>query len=119
TFFQKLEAKEKEKPGRFSGFFRTHPPVESRIQKVEQEITFLPPKEEYIVSTSEYNRVKSRLIALDNKQLVAGAEGEGSVKRPTLKRKTNTDRSEREEPELQGDRPTLKRPSLKRDGEDN
>lgn len=119
TFFEKLQAKEKEKPGRFSGFFRTHPAVESRIEKVEEEINFLPPKDEYIVSTSEFNRVKSRLVSLDNKQLVAGAEGEGSVKRPTLKRKTNTDRSEREEPELQGDRPTLKRPSLKRDGEDN
>lgn len=119
TFFRKLEEKEKEKPGRFSGFFRTHPAVESRIEKVQEEIDYLPPKDEYIVSTSEFNRVKSRLISLDNKQLVAGAEGEGTVKRPTLKRKTNTDRSEREEPELKDDRPTLKRPSLKRDGEDN
>jgi len=116
TFFEKLEAKEKNKPGKFASFFRTHPPVEDRIAKVQEEISFLPVKDEYVVTTSEFDQVKQRLIAIDNKLMAPGAAGSaGPTKRPTLKRKTNTDRSEREEPELKDDRPTLKRPTLKKE----
>jgi len=119
SFFEKLQAKEKNKPGKFASFFRTHPPVEDRINKVQDEITFLPPKDEYRVNTSEFEKVKARLIAIDNKLMAPGASGSGGgpAKRPTLKRKTNTDRSEREEPTLSEDRPTLKRPSLKKKNE--
>ena len=106
--------------GKFASFFRTHPPVEDRIVKVQEEIGFLPVKDEYVVTTSEFDNVKQRLIAIDNKLMAPGAAGSaGPTKRPTLKRKTNTDRSEREEPELKDDRPTLKRPTLKKKGEDD
>jgi len=72
------------------------------------------------VNTSEFEKVKARLIAIDNKLMAPGAAGSGggAAKRPTLKRKTNTDRSEREEPTLSDDRPTLKRPSLKKKSEE-
>jgi len=120
TFFEKLEAKEKNKPGKFASFFRTHPPVEDRIVKVQEEISYLPVKDEYVVTTSEFDQVKQRLIAMDNKLMAPGsADSSGAAKRPTLKRKTNTDRSEREEPELKDDRPTLKRPTLKKQDEDD
>ncbi len=110
SFFEKLQAKEKNKPGMFKSFWRTHPSVESRIEKVQQEISYLPTKEEYIVNTSEFDRVKNRLIAIDNQKLVPGASGaKGSVKRPTLKRKTSGDRTERKKPTLKKERPTLKR----------
>ena len=118
TFFEKLQAHEKNKPGKFASFFRTHPPVEDRITKVQEEISYLPIRDEYIVSTSEFNRVKSRLIAIDNKLAAPGAAGQSAGKRPTLKRKTNTDRSEREEPTLKQDRPTLKRPTLEKKTDD-
>ncbi len=109
TFFEKLQAKEKNKPGKFASFFRTHPSIENRISSVQEEISFLPKKEEYVVSTSEFDRVKSRLIELDNK-IVTPGQGPLGSKRPTLKRKTNTDRTERDKPTLnKGDRPTLKR----------
>jgi len=111
TFFEKIQAKEKEKPGKFAGFFRTHPSVEDRMGKVEAEIEQLPIEEETIITTSEFKKVKQRLIAIDNRMMasVTGDESGGS-KRPTLKRKTNTDRSERDEPETKSSRPTLKRP---------
>ena len=109
TFFEKLEAKEKNKPGKFASFFRTHPPVEKRIVGVQQEISFLPLKDEYLVTTSEFDRVKSRLIAIDNKLVQPGSATASGAKRPSLKRKTNTDRSEEEKPTLKSDRPTLKR----------
>ena len=117
TFFEKLAAKEKQKPGKFSGFFRTHPAVESRITHVQNEISFLPAKEEYLVTGSEFDKIKSRLIAMDNKMVQPGSAAAPNSKRPTLKRKTNTDRSEKEKPTLKSDRPTLKRKQPESDPE--
>lgn len=119
TFFEKLQAREREKPGKFASFFRTHPPVEDRIEKVLEEISYLPVKEEYQLNSSEFDRVKARLIALDNKLALPGGSDSGPAKRPTLKRKTNTDRSERDVPEMEGERPTLQRPTLKKEGEES
>jgi len=110
TFFEKLEARQKDKPGKFAGFFRTHPTPESRIEKVQKEISYLPAKAEYRVSSSEFERVKARLIEIDNQRLQPGtSQGQADAKRPTLKRKTNTGGTEKEEPALKKDRPTLKR----------
>ena len=110
AFFEKLEAKEKNKPGKFSSFFRTHPPVEKRIVKVQEEISFLPLKDEYLVTTSKFNDVKARLVAMDNKLVRPGAATSSKGrKRPSLKRKTSSNRSERDKPTLKSDRPTLKR----------
>ena len=109
AFFEKLEAKEKNKPGKFGSFFRTHPRVAKRIVKVQEEISFLPLKDEYLVTTSKFNDVKSRLVAMDNKLVRPGASSSKGRKRPSLKRKTNSDRSERDKPTLKSDRPTLKR----------
>ena len=112
TFFEKLQAKEKNKPGSFSGFFRTHPAVQNRIEKAQVEMSYLPPNEEYQLNTSEFERVKARLIEMDNQRITAGAVAggkQGGAKKPTLKRKTNTDRDESDRPTLKKDRPTLKR----------
>ena len=110
TFFEKLEARQKDKPGKFAGFFRTHPTPESRIEKVQKEISYLPAKEEYTVTSSEFERVKARLIETDNQRLQPGtSQRQADAKRPTLKRKTSTDGTEKEKPALKKDRPTLKR----------
>lgn len=120
TFFEKLQAREKNKPGKFASFWRTHPTVDSRIEKVQEEISYLPPKDEYILNTSDFEKVKSRLIAMDNKRITPGSgEDQGGSKRPTLKRKTNTDKSEEEKPTLKTNRPTLKRSSDTKEKENN
>ncbi|HEY3129899.1 MAG TPA: M48 family metallopeptidase [Acidobacteriota bacterium] len=109
TFFEKLKAKEKKKPGAFAGFFRTHPSPEDRITASQEEERLLPGKSEYVLTTSEFDRVKSRLVAIDNKQLVPGSPtGKSGTGRPQLKRKTQTG-----DPD---EKPTLKRkPTLKKD----
>jgi predicted Zn-dependent protease len=119
SFFEKLQAKEKNKPGAFASFWRTHPSIENRIEAVQKEISFLPVKDEYVVSTSEFDTVKARLIQIDNKMLAAGGPGGqvGGAKRPTLKRKTNTDRTESDKPTLKKDGSPTNRPTLKRDTE--
>jgi len=112
TFFEKLQAKEKDKPGRFTSFWRTHPSIDDRIEQVQGEIAVLPVKDEYVLNGSEFERVRARLIELDNNLVVPGSSGDGGqAKRPTLKRKTNRDSEETEKPTLDrdGDRPTLKR----------
>ena len=112
SFFEKLQAKEKDKPGKFAGFWRTHPATDDRIAKVQEEITFLAVKDEYMISSSEYERVKNRLIQIDNNILTSGVAGaEGGSKRPTLKRRTNKRGKDKEQPTLKKDRPTLKRGS--------
>ncbi len=112
TFFEKLQAKEKNKPGAFASFWRTHPRVEDRIAKVQEEMSYLPIKSVAMVSTSNFERVKRRLIEIDNKLLTPGSGLPGATKKPTLKRKTNQERRSKEKPTLQRDgkkRPTLKR----------
>ncbi len=89
TFFEKLQTKENDRPGRFASFWRTHPTVENRVAKVQKEISVLPEKEEYILNTSEFDRIKARL-----KKIV-------DAKRPILRRKAPTHLTE-------GNKPTLK-----------
>src|SRR5438874_5159786 len=61
AFFEKLEAQEKKKPGTLSKAFASHPQTPDRIQKSQEEIaTILPAREQYIVSTSEFDQVKAR-----------------------------------------------------------
>jgi len=97
---------------KFAGFWRTHPSLEDRIEKVQEEISYLPAKDEYILNGSQFERAKARLIEIDNGLLLSGSSsGSGAAKRPTLKRRTNRDsQDEGEEPTLEKDRPTLKRP---------
>lgn len=113
SFFEKLEKKEKRKPGTLSKLFGSHPPTPDRIVKVHDLLARFPDRDEYTISTSEFNRVKSRLLAITNsKTLDAAGNRDTGPKRPTLKR-----RKEGEDPSQQPsttgedpkDRPTLKR----------
>jgi predicted Zn-dependent protease len=113
SFFEKLEKKEKHKPGTLSKLFGTHPPTPDRIAKVHDLLARFPDRDEYTVSTSEFNKVKSRLLAISNSKAIdASGNRESGPKRPTLKR-----RKESEDPnqpstttgEDPKDKPTLKR----------
>ncbi len=117
SFFEKLQAQEKSKPGRLGGWFRTHPSTDDRILASLEEQRFLPEKDNYIVDTSEFQRVKARLQSIDNAQKSEEATSAKEQKRPTLKRRTSE--GGEEEPEGTGgdegsakkSRPTLKRPT--------
>ena len=104
-FFEKLQAKEKAKPGSISRLFSTHPPTGSRIKKVEQTITvILPPKDQYVESTSEFDRVKTYLAKIENNR------SQGESNQPTLHRKNQNPDSDNAPPsQPDDDRPTLKR----------
>ncbi len=115
-FFEKIETLEKRKPGTVAKVFSTHPPTDARIQAAQKNIQeYLKAKPEYVLTTSEFNDVKARLLAMHNKRKV---DNPADPTRPTLRRapgsnggtvgsddggtsgSTNTD---------DDDRPTLKR----------
>jgi beta-barrel assembly-enhancing protease len=117
SFFEKLQMQEKSKPGRLAGWFRSHPSTDDRILASLEEQRNLPEKDQYIVDTSEFERVKARLQSIDNAQKSEEASAVKDQKRPTLKRKTSE--GGEQEPEDSGgeegsapkSRPTLKRPT--------
>ena len=110
SFFEKIKAQEKTKPGTLAKAFATHPQTPDRIEKSQQEIrNILAARPEYIVNTSEFNDVKSRLSALENRKKVMVAQ---DIDKPTL-RKTTPDSTagQNGQPSNQpdDDRPTLTR----------
>jgi predicted Zn-dependent protease len=112
SFFEKLEKKDKDKPGTLSKLFRSHPPTPDRITGVRGLVTKFPDRDEYTVTTSEFNRVKARLLSITNARiLTAQGERESGPKRPTLKRRKEGDDQTQTQPgqEEPKERPTLKR----------
>jgi predicted Zn-dependent protease len=94
TMFEKLEAKNKKKPGTISKLFATHPaPPERRAAAIALAARF-PEREEYVISSSEFQRVKNRLLRLSNARASSSgaiASGDdGTPGRPTLKRRLPT-----------------------------
>src|ERR1700739_4097946 len=62
TFFERIQADEKRRPGTIPKVFSTHPPTPERIENTQKEIArILPARQEYIVTTSEFDNVKARL----------------------------------------------------------
>lgn len=105
AFFEKIQAKEKQKPGTLSKAFSTHPQTPDRIEKSQMEIaSILPAKPEYILDTSEFEDVKARLAAIENKRKITDPK---DANKPTLRRTTNTNGDSTNS--SGDDRPTLKR----------
>jgi len=83
AFFEKIEAMEKKKPGLLSKTFEDHPPTPGRIEKTQEEIQhILPDRNQYLLDTSEFQSVKSRLAKLENRRKVDGQK----ESRPSLRR---------------------------------
>ena len=84
TIFEKLDALEKHKPGAISKAFSDHPATLDRIAHSEDEIaTIMPPRPDYVVTTSEFDDVKARLARIQNKRKI-GDKKDGN--KPTLRR---------------------------------
>ena len=110
AFFEKIQAQEKRRPGSIPKIFSTHPPSGERIQNAQGTIaTILPTREEYIVSTSEFDLVKARLFQT---QSVTKAQ-EDDPNRPTLRKRTERESDKKDgttkTEEKDDDRPVLKR----------
>lgn len=108
-FFEKIEALEKRKPGLVSKVFADHPQTPERIVATQQEIEhILPPKSEYLVTTSEFDQVKARLARIENKRRLMQTK---NAQKPSLRRaSTSPDGSQNgQDSSNPNDRPTLQR----------
>ncbi|HEX7288944.1 MAG TPA: M48 family metallopeptidase [Candidatus Angelobacter sp.] len=105
NFFEKIQAQEKKKPGSLSKAFASHPQTPDRIQKTQEEIaTILPARDQYIETTSEFNDVKARLAAIENRRKV----DDQNPNRPSLRRTANGQK-DKDGNQKDDDRPTLHR----------
>ncbi|HWO00231.1 MAG TPA: M48 family metalloprotease [Blastocatellia bacterium] len=114
SFFEKLEKKEKHKPGTLSKLFGTHPPTPDRIVKVRDLLAKFPDRDEYTVSTSEFNRVKSRLLQVTNAKTLEAGSRDTSRSRPTLKRRKDTGDDTTQQTTTGGEEQPKDKPTLKR-----
>jgi predicted Zn-dependent protease len=124
SFFEKVETDEKKQPGTIPKVFSTHPPTPDRIESIQKEIaTILPARDQYIVSTSEFDTVKHRLQLIEANVKVKN----NNPNRPTLRKRTGQNKGGNTQPPDMGgngggnttappdqtqddsDRPTLKK----------
>lgn len=113
-FFEKLQSMEKKKPGTMAKVFSTHPLTEDRIKNSQKNIEeILKSKPEYVVTTSEFDSVKSRLAMLHNRR----KPDDKDANRPKLRRAPGGGTSTVDEDKTKDgkstddpdERPTLKR----------
>jgi beta-barrel assembly-enhancing protease len=109
SFFEKVEALEKKQPGTVPKIFSDHPPTPDRVEVIQKEIaTILPAREEYIVSTSEFDTVKRRLQMIESNQKL----NDKNPNKPTLRKRTAQNKggdTAGDQTQPDSDRPTLKR----------
>jgi predicted Zn-dependent protease len=108
TFFERIQADDKRRPGTIPKAFSTHPPTPERIENTQKEIArILPARQEYIVTTSEFDQVKARLRNIMFSRKVTDAKD-----KPTLRTKTEQSKKQptgNDPNSTDDDRPTLKR----------
>ncbi|HEX3118635.1 MAG TPA: M48 family metallopeptidase [Candidatus Acidoferrum sp.] len=110
TFFERIQADDKRRPGTIPKVFSTHPPTPDRIESAQKEIArILPNKPEYIVTTSEFDTVKARLRNI----MFARKVQDNQPGKPSLRTRTEQQQkgTQQQDPNANpdDDRPTLKR----------
>src|SRR5687768_9556164 len=117
TMFEKLNSRNKKKPGTLAKIFATHPQNADRRDASLALVARFPEKEEYVISTSEFQRVKAHLLKLTNAKagVTSDIDEEGNQK-PTLKRRQpeGSDPAGADKGSSSSDGP----PQLKKRGED-
>ena len=113
-FFEKIQSDEKKKPGTMAKVFSSHPLTDDRIKNSQKNIQeILAAKPEYVVTTSEFNDVKARLMAMHNRRKVDDKD----ANRPKLRRGPGggttpidgDNKDDKKGSDSEDERPTLKR----------
>jgi hypothetical protein len=115
TMFEKLASRNKKKPNSLAKLFTTHPQSTDRRDNSLGLVSRFPEKQEYVISTSEFQRVKGRLMKMTNAkaQVVSDIDENGDSK-PTLKRRQPSSDdpnapTDTTKPKDDDDKPQLKR----------
>jgi predicted Zn-dependent protease len=88
TMFEKLAAQNKKKPGTMTKLFSTHPQSIDRRDTSLRLVARFPEKEEYVISTSEFQHVKSYLFKMTNARAAISTDYDPTDDgKPTLKKR--------------------------------
>ena len=88
TMFEKLASQNRKKPGTFSKLFTSHPQSVDRRDSSLALVARFPEKEEYVLSTSEFQRVKNYLMKATNaKAGITTDYDQTDDSKPTLKKR--------------------------------
>ena len=88
TMFEKLASQNKKKPGTIARLFSTHPQATDRRDQSLALVARFPEREEYVISTSEFQRVKGHLFRSTNARAgVVTDYDQGDDSKPTLKKR--------------------------------
>jgi len=88
-FFGKVMDEERRSPGSMAKVFADHPPTGDRIIASEHEIqTILPKRNEYLVSTSEFDDIKARM-----QTLITQHKRQKGDSGPTLRKRESPDQT--------------------------
>ena len=117
TFFEKVQALEKRKPGLVAKAFSDHPQTPDRILHSQDEIAkILPARDEYTVTTSEFDDVKARLARIENKRRLIDTKDKN---KPSLRRASTGDGNNPNPNGQAGDNSGDDRPTLHRRDDQN
>jgi predicted Zn-dependent protease len=98
AFFGKVVEQERRSPGSIPSVFADHPPTGDRIVKSEEEIkAILPKREQYLVSTSEFDDIKGRL-----QQVISNRKKQKGESGPTLRKREADKTTTQTQPQDQG-----------------
>src|SRR5881392_1457639 len=96
TFFERIQADEKRRPGTIGKAFSTHPPTPERIENTQKEIArILPARQEYVVTSSEFDSVKGRLRHI----MFARKAVDNGPNKPTLRTRTEQQDKKKNDPQ--------------------
>jgi predicted Zn-dependent protease len=88
TMFEKLASQNKKKPGTLAKLFSSHPQSLDRRDSSLALVARFPEKEEYVISTSEFQRVKGHLMRITNAKAGVSVDyDQTDDSKPTLKKR--------------------------------
>jgi len=88
TIFSKVIEEERHTPGSVPKIFLDHPPTPDRMLQLDQEMKAFPKRDQYLVSTSEFDDVKARLNSV-----ISNRKKEKQQEGPTLKKRESTEQT--------------------------
>jgi len=107
NFFEKLQVLEKRRPGFAMKLYGDHPQNADRIAQSQREIgAILPPREQYVMDTSEFQQAKKRLALIMKHKLL---KDDKDRQKPDLRRTAGDDKNpDQNDKSPNDDRPVIK-----------
>jgi len=71
NMFERIEVTERKRPNRIARLYEDHPVTAARIDETQKYVNRLRARNEYILNTSEYEEMRVRAVALEQRRVAA------------------------------------------------